>query len=165
MDEFFLNSAFDLAHAALSNGEVPVGCVFVYQNQVIATGRNEVNETKNATRHAEMICIDQVVSYCQQKNLDIGEVFKNVDVWVTVEPCIMCASALQQLKIRSVYYGCSNDRFGGCGSVLDVASVSDSFPNVVKGLRELEAINLLKDFYKGENPNAPNPKRKDKTVS
>ena len=100
--------------------------------------------------------------------------FENTTVFVTVEPCIMCASALQQLGIALVVYGCANDRFGGCGSVLNVTLPSENPSEqeicetqksqslkCVSGIFAEEAVELLKKFYKGENPNAPIPKSKE----
>lgn len=150
------------AHRAYNAGEVPVGCVFVYANQVIATGSNAVNETRNATRHAEMICIDRVLDYCQQNGLDWRQVFKEITVIVTVEPCIMCAAALIQLEVGDIVYGCRNDRFGG-ETVVNVFELQQAKVRVRGGICAGESMDLLKTFYKGENPSAPVPKvRKDK---
>ena len=153
-DPKWFDLAFAEAELALKEGEVPVGCVFVRNSEVVASGRNAVNRTKNATRHAEFECIDQVV----------GQEFNDIDVYVNVEPCIMCAAALHKVKVRSVFYGCHNPRFGGCGTVLNVeqllASVSESGIHYSGGHRAEEAVDLLKNFYKGENPNAPEDKRK-----
>ena len=80
-------------------------------------------------------------------------------MFVTVEPCVMCAAALIQLGVRSVTYGAANQRFGGCGSVVDVPGTL--MPSPVRfaqdETRVEEAVRLLKDFYKGENPNVPRP--------
>lgn len=142
------------ARQALANLEVPVGCVFVYQNEIIADGANLVNDTKNATRHAEFICIDKVLSYCRERDLRFPDVFHNVSVVVTVEPCIMCAGALNELNVKEILFGCRNDRFGG-QTVLNVFELMQSTVKVVGGIREDEAMELLKEFYKGENPSAP----------
>ncbi|XP_031757666.1 tRNA-specific adenosine deaminase 2 isoform X2 [Xenopus tropicalis] len=69
----------------------------VYDNQVVGKGRNEVNETKNATRHAEMVAIDQVLDWCEKNSKKSRDVFENIVLYVTVEPCIMCAGALRLL--------------------------------------------------------------------
>jgi len=160
-EKTFMNKAFAYAREALDNQEVPVGCIFVYETNILAVGRNEVNETKNATRHAEIICIERIVKYCKEHCMDAHEVFQKIDVYVTVEPCIMCAAALYNLKIRSVTFGCKNDRFGG-STVFDVAAVLQPV-TVVKGCYKAdEAMQLLKDFYKGQNPNAPDSKVKKK---
>lgn len=156
----WMDVALQKANDSLKAGEVPVGCLFVYNNEVIATGNNSVNETRNATRHAEINCIDQVLEYCEQTSLNYKEVFRNIDVIVTVEPCIMCTSALYQLQVRNIIYGCANDRFGGCVSVLEVPKLYESKTTIMGGVKGDEAMTLLKQFYKGTNPNAPEDKVK-----
>jgi len=164
---------FDLAREALEVGEVPVGCVFLYKNEkgeekIIARGRNRVNEKKNATRHAEIECFDQVYEFCSAEKLKPEDVWPNITVYVTCEPCIMCARAIRMLLIPRVFYGCSNERFGGCGSVLGVHNAEGVNPDhppvecIKSFLDEQLAIDLLKDFYCGENPNAPVPMSKAK---
>ena len=166
-DENLMQRAFDQAKKALEEGEVPIGCVFSINGTVVAEGRNEVNKRKNPTAHAEIVCIEEI-------NKEHGEeYFRDAVVYVNCEPCIMCASALQQLKVKGIFFGCSNPRFGGCGTVLDVLGVKadadeasgsktsqDKSPFVSSGHRQEEAVELLKEFYKGENPNAPVEKRK-----
>nr|CAI5848611.1 unnamed protein product [Callosobruchus analis] len=127
----------------------------------LCPGRNTVNETKNATRHAELNCIDQVVDYCRTNNLDQHSVFRDLSVYVTVEPCIMCSAALYDLKVKQIVYGCQNDRFGG-STVFDVAAVLRPVTIVKGGYRAEEAMGLLKEFYKGTNPSAPPSKVKVK---
>lgn len=145
------------ARQANEMGEVPVGCIFVYRNEVITYGANLVNKTKNATRHAEFICIDQVLEYCKTNQLKSEDVFAEISVVVTVEPCIMCAAALDNLKVKEVIFGCANDRFGG-STVVDVYSLLNSKIKVTGNVRAEAAMDLLKEFYKGENPSAPAPK-------
>lgn len=158
-----MEDALKNGRAANEQNEVPVGCVFVYHNEIIAYGANLVNQTKNATRHAEFICIDQVLEYCKQHQLNHSDVFREISVIVTVEPCIMCAAALNQLAVKEVIYGCVNDRFGG-QTVLNVFDLLKSKIKVTGGVRGDEAMELLKEFYKGENPSAPVPKtRKSQT--
>lgn len=158
----WMNEAFDMAKDALDNGEVPVGCLLVYDNKITGKGRNEVNETKNATRHAEMVVLDQLMDWCRQKSLDVKAVCEKTVLYVTVEPCIMCAAALRLFNVPVVVYGCRNERFGGCGSVLDISSANlpqtGTTFKCVAGHRADEAVEMLKTFYKQENPNAPKPK-------
>lgn len=156
----WMDVALQKAEQSLKAGEVPVGCLFIYDNEVIATGNNTVNETCNATRHAEINCIDQVLKFCEEKRVNYETVFHNLDVIVTVEPCIMCMSALLQLQVRSVVYGCANDRFGGCVSVLEIPKFYDPKVVIQGNVKGEEAMKLLKDFYKGINPNAPESKIK-----
>ncbi|KAM4528959.1 tRNA-specific adenosine deaminase 2 isoform 1-T2 [Fundulus diaphanus] len=95
----WMSRAFEMAKDALENGEVPVGCLMVHRDQVVGKGRNEVNETKNATRHAEMVALDQVLDWCRHHNLDVRSVCERTVLYVTVEPCIMCAAALRLMSI------------------------------------------------------------------
>ncbi|NP_001108500.1 tRNA-specific adenosine deaminase 2 [Rattus norvegicus] len=164
--EKWMEEAMRMAKEALENIEVPVGCLMVYNNEVVGKGRNEVNQTKNATRHAEMVAIDQVLDWCHRHGQSPSAVFEHTVLYVTVEPCIMCAAALRLMKIPLVVYGCQNERFGGCGSVLNIASAD--LPNTgrpfqcIPGYRAEEAVELLKTFYKQENPNAPKSKVRKK---
>ncbi|XP_029352716.1 tRNA-specific adenosine deaminase 2 [Echeneis naucrates] len=167
--EKWMAKAFDMAREALENGEVPVGCLMVYNDEVVGKGRNEVNETKNATRHAEMVALDQLLDWCHRSKQDVQSVCEQSALYVTVEPCIMCAAALRLLNVPVVVFGCRNERFGGCGSVLDVSSAdlpqTGATFKCVSGHRAEEAVEMLKSFYKQENPNAPKPKtRKDKDL-
>ncbi|GLH14614.1 hypothetical protein R5R35_007563 [Gryllus longicercus] len=158
--EEWMEKAFELASKELELGEVPVGCVFVYDNKITAEGRNSVNETRNPTRHAEINCIDQVMEWCRETKRDWRSVFSKTRVYVTVEPCVMCAAALHNLKIEQIVYGCHNDRFGGCGTVMDVASLYENPVPTISGVQEKRAMKLLQQFYDGINPNAPQPKVK-----
>ncbi|CAI6360918.1 unnamed protein product [Macrosiphum euphorbiae] len=147
-----------LAKEALEVGEVPVGCIFVDNDgNILASGRNTVNETKNATRHAEINCVDTIVK------ASFLEKLSNITVIVTVEPCIMCAAMLINIGCTNIVYGCANDRFGGCGTVLAVPGLENC--KVQGGLFGNQAMDLLKQFYKGQNPNAPENKVKKKPVN
>lgn len=165
-DAFWMELALGFAREALDADEVPVGCVFVYGNEVVGYGRNCVNATKNATRHAEMVAIDRVRSWCRERSCDARRVLQESRLYVTVEPCIMCAAALRLVGTGHVVFGCSNDRFGGCGSVLSIHS-DDDVPSqgqklcCTAGVLAGPAVDLLKKFYLSENPNAPIPKRKN----
>lgn len=155
----FMRRALELASDALIAQEVPVGCVFTINDLIIAESRNSVNATKNPTRHAELNCIDHVLENCRQNNIDHKTYFPNIVVYVTVEPCIMCAAALNNLNISEVIYGVANDRFGG-KTVLDVSKFYRQTYTLTGNLLADEAMILLKEFYKGSNPNAPESKVK-----
>ncbi|KAK7265215.1 hypothetical protein RJT34_32831 [Clitoria ternatea] len=168
----FMQLAIHQANLAFDALEVPVGCVIVEDGKVIASGRNRTTQTRNATRHAEMEAIDVLLEQWQKNGLSMSEVaekFSNCSLYVTCEPCIMCASALSILGIKEVFYGCSNDKFGGCGSILSL-HLSNTMPanNVVPpgkgfkcagGIMASEAVLLLRTFYEQGNPNAPKPHR------
>lgn len=163
----WMNEALKVANEALTLKEVPVGVVIVYKDsEIIGRGHNKTNILKNPLRHAEFEAFDQVKQWCQENNnLDEAQVYQSSILYVTCEPCIMCASAIRLKQIAEVVYGCDNERFGGCGSVLDLASQADgecgSQFRVQKGLCKEAAINLLQKFYTNENPFAPVPKTKD----
>ena len=152
----FMREAINVAEEALKGGETPVACVLVYDGNVVARGMNDTNRSLNGTRHAEFLAIAQFLEQFSASKL------KETDLYVTVEPCIMCASALRQYGIRTVYYGCGNDRFGGTGSVLSIhndTSLDPAYPSY-GGVFRKEAIMLLRRFYIQENENAPNPRAK-----
>ena len=155
-DEYFMNEAFLVARDTLNQAEVPIGCVFVRNgSEIVARGGNETNITCDATRHAEMVALEK-----------LNNVAEGLDLYVTVEPCIMCASALALAKINSVTYGSANDKFGGCGSILSIHN-PNTFPLCLDfvgfssraGLGNDEAVALLREFYMRGNEKAPNPRQ------
>uniref|UniRef100_A0A1I7XXI8 CMP/dCMP-type deaminase domain-containing protein n=1 Tax=Steinernema glaseri TaxID=37863 RepID=A0A1I7XXI8_9BILA len=113
----FLEEAFRLAEEALDSNEVPVGCVFVYRGEIVGRGRNDVNRTKNPTRHAEMVAFDELREWCSKTGRSLEEVLAETELYVSLEPCIMCGCAMYQLKIKKIVYGAGNERFGGIDSV------------------------------------------------
>ncbi|KAL5332641.1 cytidine deaminase-like protein [Aspergillus crustosus] len=144
------------ARKALHTRETPVGCVLVYKNKIVGHGMNDTNRSMNGTRHAEFLAIQEMLRTHPKAALPL------TDLYVTVEPCVMCAAALRQYRIRSVYYGCGNERFGGTGSILALHSdlaIDPPYP-VYGGLQRKEAIMLLRRFYIQENENAPKPRPK-----
>lgn len=265
-DEYYMQEALKVASRALQVGEVPVGCVVVLRNYpslqvplgesvIISHGANQVNATRDATRHAELVAVDRLLTHSvstdqlrlsptaktkgrsvgvavpesvqlarkeqwydewtnvpqdpnhwkntfgwrknsvhhpDKKELQSISIFQHCDLYVTCEPCIMCAAALATVGIKRVVYGCRNDRFGGCGSILslhlpeketdeeehdetttrinDDTSVKNGTDShrgslgyeVRAGVLEEEAIRLLRSFYDRENFHAPDDKRKRK---
>ncbi|KAL3623489.1 tRNA(adenine34) deaminase [Castilleja foliolosa] len=144
----FMKLAFEQAKLALDSFEVPVGCVIVEDQKVISSGRNRTTETRNATRHAEMEAIDVLLEQWQKNG------FTNKEVALKFSRC--------SLGIKEVYYGCGNDKFGGCGSILSLhksGGVSRKQFKCTGGIMATEAINLLRSFYEQGNPNAPKPHR------
>jgi tRNA-specific adenosine deaminase 2 len=154
----WMRIALEQGEMALKHSEVPVGCVFVHNNKVLGTGFNATNLESNATRHAELVATDDII-------INQGHdpsIFEECDLYVTCEPCIMCAAALKKLKVRKVFFGCHNDRFGGCGSVL---SIHEGCYPIETGLMKEEAVELFQRFYSRENSRAPEDKRKRKGES
>ncbi len=170
-----------LCTSLLTRGVHERSCVIVRDGAVVATGSNTPNVTRNvclchtlplrsshsltlrqATRHAELEAIDALLDSVGG-DVDAAR-FSECELYVTVEPCIMCAGALSLLRFRRVVYGCANDRFGGCGSVLNVhetgvlpcgaAEHEQPAPlHAVGGLHADEAVALLRSFYLRGNPN------------
>ena len=144
---------------------------------VIDSGHNETNKSRNGTRHAELVTIDKIIALTPQSPLH--SLFSSTILFVTVEPCIMCAAALMLIGLRDIVYGCRNDRFGGGGTVVDVSALGrqnlyegqhckGSYPChccnpsslcLVEGVRGEEAVELLQMFYIRGNPTAPVPHR------
>ncbi|KAG5519197.1 hypothetical protein PMAC_002285 [Pneumocystis sp. 'macacae'] len=152
----FMKEALNMAEIALKNNEVPVGCVFVYKNKIIAKEMNITNRNFDGISHCEITAINKILKDYP------STIFQETDLYVTVEPCIMCASALRQLHIRSVYFCCANEKFGGTGSILrlhDDNGVDPIYP-VFPGNYRKEAIFLLRQFYLQENKRAPKPRSK-----
>lgn len=165
----FMRYALRLANNALHSNEVPVACVFVYDGQIISYGSNNTNDSLSGITHAEFrginIIMDKVKKSAEFQELysKPEDIFADVDLYVTVEPCVMCASALKQIGIRNVFFGCGNERFGGNGSVLRInkdCTIPENNYRAYPGIYRREAILLLRDFYTHENTHAPVPKSK-----
>lgn len=112
----FMRSALNHAAYAIDQGEVPVACVITHNSSILATAHNLTNLTKNATRHCEMVAFDEIIQKYGK------EILKECELYVTCEPCIMCAEAIRLVGCKHVYYGCKNERFGGNGSILSIHS-------------------------------------------
>lgn len=171
--EKFILLALEQAKKALDASEVPIGCVIVNEDdQVIASGRNRTNETKNATQHAELVALTPLLATpnLHSSENDLRHFFHSKRIYVTVEPCIMCTAALRRIGLTKVYFGCYNDRFGGCGSIMAahqqyIDKLVDPYLeiNIMREFRK-ECVELLRRFYVKENELAPNPRKKTKRV-
>lgn len=170
MMPIFKNMAIALfvAYRAMINNETPVACILVSRkrNEILSIGYNDTNRSLNGTRHAEFIAIDKVINrhIPPQERSDLSKIqafFADIVLYVSVEPCIMCASALKQIGISYVVYGCGNERFGGNGTILNIHQdgINKSYPSY-GGILRTEAVQLLRNFYIQENGSAPNPKIK-----
>lgn len=140
----YMQLAFDQAKKAQDLGEVPIGAVVVDPDgQVIGTGYNRRELDQDGTQHAEMMAIRQA---CQA----LGS-WRLIDcsLFVTLEPCSMCAGAIINSRIKNVFYGALDPKAGAAGSVVDLFAVTkfNHHPNVVRGLYREEASKMLKDFF------------------
>lgn len=152
-----------IAYRALKIGETPVACVLVDKDsgRIVSFGCNNTNKSLNGTRHAEFEAIDRLLRINNQENSTPDEcrpIFSKIVVYVTIEPCVMCALALKQIGVKEVYFGAANERFGGNGTTIKVQGNSN-YPSL-GGIMRVEAIHLLRCFYIQENNSAPIPKLK-----
>ena len=137
-----MEAALALAREAMADGEVPVGCVIVRDGQIVGRGRNRRETAKTALGHAE---IEAISDAC--KNLG-GWRLWDCTLYVTLEPCPMCAGAIINARIPRVVYGASDAKNGACGSVCDLFSMEFNHrPQVEKGLQEEACGELLTDFF------------------
>ena len=142
MDKQYMEQALELARQAGAEGEVPVGCVIVRNGQVVGRGRNRRETDKTALGHAE---IEAIADAC--RNLG-GWRLWDCTLYVTLEPCPMCAGAIINARIPRVVYGASDEKCGACGSVCDLFSMEfNHHPTVEKGICEEECGGLLRDFF------------------
>lgn len=141
--EYYMSQALELAREAADAGEVPVGCVIVRDGAVIGRGRNRREEKQAVCSHAEMEAMAQANAALGSWRLD------NCALYVTLEPCPMCAGAIINSRIRRVVYGAADTKAGCCGSVTDLFAMPfNHHPAVEQGLRAEEAQELLQAFFK-----------------
>ena len=143
MDDLkFMDAALALAKQAGAEGEVPVGCVIVRSGEIVGSGRNRRETEKTALGHAEIEAIGQA---CE--NLG-GWRLWDCTLYVTLEPCPMCAGAIINARIPKVVFGASDGKCGACGSVCDLFAMDfNHHPEVVKGVGEEESSRLLTEFF------------------
>lgn len=138
-----MQKALELAKISAAEGEVPVGAVIVKGNKIVGTGRNRREYGKNALYHAEIEAIDNAC-----KTLGGWRLWE-CDMYVTLEPCPMCAGAIINSRIKTVYYGASDLKAGSFGSVVDFNSLPYNHkPEIVSGVMEDEAKEMLSSFFK-----------------
>ena len=141
--EGYMRQALDLAREAAECGEVPVGCVIVQGDRVVGRGRNRREEKQHTQSHAEVEAIRQANEALGSWRLD------ECTLYVTLEPCPMCAGAIINSRIRRVVYGAADTKAGCCGSVTDLFAMPfNHHPVVEQGLRAEEAQELLQAFFK-----------------
>ena len=141
-DQVFMDAALELARQAMADGEVPVGCVIVRGDEIVGRGRNRRETGKTALGHAE---IEAIADAC--RNLGGWRLWE-CTLYVTLEPCPMCAGAIINARIPRVVFGASDSKCGACGSVCDLFSMDfNHHPQVEKGIRESEAGELLTEFF------------------
>lgn len=144
IDENYMKESIKEALRALEEDEVPIGAVIVYQDKIIGRAYNQREKLRDPTAHAEMIALTQAASFLDNWRL------KDTTIYVTIEPCIMCAGALVNARVKRLVYGAKDPKAGGCGSIFNI--IDDSRLNhqveVTSGVLEKDCQSILQKFFK-----------------
>jgi len=144
MDERYMRLALDQARLAAVHGEVPVGAVMVRDSEVIGTGYNLTRRLQDATAHAEMLAMRRAAER-------LGYwYFERCTLYVTLEPCIMCAGALVLARLERLVFGATEPKFGGCGSIFNIVRERrlNHKVEVTGGVLEDECAGLMREFFR-----------------
>ncbi len=144
IDEIFMQEALKEAKKALEEDEVPIGAVIVHDKKIIARGHNQVETLKDPTAHAEMITLTSATNYLSSKWL------QDCTLYVTIEPCSMCAGALVLARLDRVCFGASDPKAGACGSIINIANHKELNHrlDIQSDLLSEQCGFLLSDFFK-----------------
>jgi tRNA(adenine34) deaminase len=143
-NEYFMREALRLANKAVEADEVPVGAVIVREGKIIGRAYNQVELLKDATAHAEMLAVTQAEAAVGDWRLT------DCDLYVTKEPCAMCAGALVHTRVRRVIFGCADPVAGAAGSVINLLQMStlNHRCDIASGVLENECAAILRDFFR-----------------
>jgi tRNA(adenine34) deaminase len=149
MDERFMKAALREAVKAAAEDEVPVGAVIVMENKILCRAHNRKEKRNDATAHAEIIAINKACKKTGNWYLDGAELY------VTLEPCAMCAGAIINSRISKLYYGARDPRYGCCGSLYNLTSDKrfNHNPEVMGGILEKECGSLLTEYFRTKRKN------------
>ncbi len=142
--EIYMLEALKEARQGAREDEVPVGCVIVYNRKIIARAHNQVERLKDPTAHAEMLALTSAANYLDTKWLS------GASLYVTIEPCAMCAGAMVLARIKNLIYGAADIKTGACGSVINIVNHNslNHRINLKRGILRQESSALLKEFFK-----------------
>ena len=142
-DSFWMSQAFKLAEKAFSIDEVPVGAVVVCYDRIIGKGYNQCESLNDATAHAEVLAISAASNTLDNWRLN------ECDIYVTKEPCVMCAGAIINSRLKRVVFGSYDDQRGACGSLYQICGDKrlGSTTSVSGGIMEKECSSILKEFF------------------
>jgi len=151
-DDRFMRAAIEAAKIAEDNGDVPIGAVIVYKNQIIGKAYNQRQQLQDPTAHAEIIALTQAAAFLESWRLN------GCTMYVTLEPCPMCAGALVLGRLDRLVYGCDDPKTGACKSLYNI--VQDERLNhrleVTSGVLAEECSKLLQEFFLGRRPEKTN---------
>ncbi len=153
-DEYYMRMALRQAEIAESNGEVPIGAVAVKEGRIIARAYNQVEMLKDATAHAEILAITQAEAAIENWRLE------GVTIYVTKEPCAMCAGAMVNCRVDRVVFGLPDPRSGGAGGALDITGFPGMLHQVevTGGVLEAESREIIQRFFKNVRESRKNEK-------
>lgn len=146
----FMNQAFILAKKAKNHDDVPIGAVIVRNNKIIARGENRVQKSKNPTLHAEIVAINKACKKLNAKFLD------DCDLYVTLEPCAMCATAISFARIKNIYFAATDEKGGGITANARIFENDKHLwkPNVIQMPEYAEqSAKMLREFFKQQRQN------------
>ena len=149
-DFYYMNLALKEAKKSYEINEVPVGCVIVLDNKIIAKAHNIREKTKDVFSHAEVVAIKKACKKLNTWKLD------EATLYVTLEPCLMCSGAILQSRIKRVVFATHEPKFGTLGSIINVFDENNKFNHkveIVSGICQEESSTLLKDFFKEKRIN------------
>src|SRR6266513_5684784 len=143
-DEYFMHEALRLANKAAAANEVPIGSVVVRAGKIIARAYNQVELLKDATAHAEMLALTQAEAAVGDWRL------QDCHLYVTKEPCAMCAGAIVHVRLRRLIFGCADPRAGAAGSVINLLQLPslNHRCEITSGVLENECAAILQDFFR-----------------
>ena len=144
MHNFFMNEALKEAKKAILIDEVPIGCVIVLDNKIIARAHNLKETKQNPVNHAEIICIQKASKKIKSWRLE------KCSIYVTIEPCIMCSGAIIQSRIENVIFGSFDYKGGGCGGNIDISKVEklNHYPTITSGVMNKECSEIVSNYFK-----------------
>jgi len=144
INDIYMSEALKEAKKAMEKDEVPVGAVVVHQSKVIARGHNQIELLKDPTAHAEMLALTSAANFLKAKWLN------QASLYVTIEPCSMCAGALVLARIKNIYFGAEDPKTGACGSVFNIVNSKELNHriNVKGGILAEDCGVLLSEFFK-----------------
>lgn len=137
--KLFMQEAINLAKQ--SGADVPVGALIIKDGEIIASAGNEKEKNNDASAHAEILAIREASKQLNKWRLE------DCELYVTLEPCPMCAWAILQSRIKTVYFGSFDKQYGALGSILDLRDQANSKIKVYSGIMEEECDNIIKEFW------------------
>jgi tRNA(adenine34) deaminase len=144
LDNYYMMKAMLEAEKTKAEGDVPVGAVVVHEDKIVGRGYNQVEKKKDSTAHAEIIAIRQAIKRIGYKHL------LEATLYVTLEPCAMCAGAIVLSRVNRIVYGTNDPKAGACGSVMNIVNNQslNHRSQITSGILEKENSEILKEFFR-----------------